>query len=308
MPVHEDPGIVAVRTGRGVVSRRLRILTAGLLMLQCLACSVPEPGLECGQPVTVPVISTLISQHRQTAAEDVADAMRACPRDPVLARLLYSAYMGRGDCQQALRIHDDFAQVPGHFVFPALDLDDVLLCFHGTGQPRQAIAFHETRIAAAGVAASRMARQTYAHSLFVVGELAAAVEVLTNIEREGHPGPSQPLAAASHEQSVLLLSQVLFASADPLAAAAAARRFLALRPDSPEGYEVLLAAVVEAGGIDGIDPHALYCDARRLRLEVFSDEPESVQRDLALLKDRLLAESGAIACEGPAGGQDPADG
>lgn len=291
-----------------MVSRRLRNLLAGLLVLQCLACSVPEPGLECGQPATVPVISTLISQHRLTAAEDVADAMRACPRDPVLARLLYSAYMGRGDCQRALQVHNDFAPAPGHFVFPAQDLDDVLLCFHGTGQYRQAIAFHETRIAAAGVAASRVARQTYAQSLFAVGELVAAIEVLTSIEREGHPGPSQPLAAASHEQSILLLSQVLFASADPVAAAAAARRFLAFRPDSPEGYEVLLAAVVEAGGIDGIDAHALYCDARRLRLEAFSDEPESVQRDLAVLKDRLLAESVVIACEGPAGDQIPADG
>lgn len=265
-------------------------------VLLSIACSSNVQGLSCGAPTSVEDISSLLMTHRGATAKEILEVMESCPADPALSRLLYSAYIRQGDCEMALNTHNTNNEILGASLFPLQDREDIFLCFYWNGFYERAAGFYETRIGAGGPAPSLMTREAYAQSLFWAGNQTSAIRVLQEIEQEGYPETADQAESAAYESGILSLAQMHFANGDARAAAAAARRFLVFRPDDVAGNEVLLAAVVKAGGIDEIDPHALYCDIQRIQLEDFVDDPGSVKADLAALRDLLLSAGRSTSC------------
>ena len=100
-----------------------------------------------------------------------------------------------------------------------------------------------------------------------------------------------------YKKAILTLAQLLFVKEDFNASVEKAKKYLKLLPKDREGYEVLLAAVVQLGVNSNVDKKELYCDLLRLKVVELSDNPEPVKNDMALLKEMVFMQDEELLCE-----------
>lgn len=278
----------------------MRVVFLCLLMLPFVAYGNDDKKLSCGVPLTPKNISHLLLKHKGLKPVEVIEEMSACANDPLLERLLFLKYSMQGDCHTALDFMDN-KKTAGSKAFPStndyLDHENVLFCYYLTEQYTDTVLFYENRIILVGFSPSLMAREAYAQSLYADGRLDQAIGIFKEIERVDYAQIKEDIDRATYENAILALSQLLFVKGEFDASLKKAKHFLTLQPDSAEGYEVILTAVVQLGVDADIDMPSLYCDALRLHVEDLSFDPESVKMDLVDLKAMILDQGGAITCE-----------
>lgn len=257
--------------------------------------------LSCGNPLTPKSISRLLLQHNNLKSVEVIEVMNSCPQDPVLERMLFIIYSKEGSCRTALEFME-YKKEKGSKAFPSTyyhsDYEGVFFCYYMNAKYREAMLFYEDYLALFGSTLYLGAREAYAQSLYAEGRLNQAIGVLQEIELLDYAVVSkQAVERAAYLEAVLSLSQLLFVKGDFEESIEKAKKYLKFLPEDREGYEVLLAAVVQPGVNSNVDKKELYCDLLRLKVIELSDNPEPVKDDMALLKEMVFMQDSFFSCE-----------